>query len=103
MIQRDSPFDIRQEITRIFRPVGALLALIFRPFMPVLRPLISILSDERVRQVLGQLIFVAILIFFFWLVGTTASSELRQKGPRPHFQFPQFAVRFRDQREPGMV
>lgn len=87
MIQRDPPFRIRQEITRIFRPVSAILALVFRPFMPVLRPLISILSDERVRQVLGQLIFVAILIFFFWLVGSTTASELRQKGLVPTFNF----------------
>ncbi|MCY4010222.1 MAG: ABC transporter permease subunit [Anaerolineaceae bacterium] len=101
MIQREAPFRIRQGIAALLRPLSAFLAGVLRPFLPILRPLISVLADERVRRILGQLIFAAILIFFFWLIGTTAANELEQKGLVPTFRFLNLRSGFEISESPG--
>lgn len=78
---------LQQVIARVLGPGGAVLMQIFRLFRPILRPLINALADLRVRQVLGQLFFASLLILFFGWMGSTASSELSQKGLVPTFNF----------------
>lgn len=87
MYHRDQPSGIRQVIARVLGAGGAVLMQIFRPLLPVLQPLINVLADQRVRQVLGQLIFASLVILFFGWMGSTASSELSQKGLVPTFNF----------------
>ena len=69
------------------RPLASLLLPILRPALPILRRLLNALADLRVRQVLGQVFFAALLILFFGWMGATASSELEQKGLVPTFNF----------------
>ena len=76
MLNRGPPLDLRHAILRIFRPISAVMMPVLRPFMPILRPLINVLADQRVRQVLGQLVFALALILFFWWMGSTAATEL---------------------------
>lgn len=46
-----------------------------------------LLADQRVLQLLGQVIFVMLAVFIFWYLGSTASDQLRQKGLIPTFNF----------------
>ena len=87
MLNRGPPLDLRHAILRIFRPISAVMMPVLRPFMPILRPLINVLADQRVRQVLGQLVFALAVILFFWWMGSTAATELADKGLVPAFRF----------------
>lgn len=46
-----------------------------------------VLADQRVLQVLGQVIFVVLAITVFWVLGNTAAGQLRAKGLVPTFGF----------------
>ena len=46
-----------------------------------------VLADQRVLQVLGQIIFVVLAITVFWVLGNTAAEQLRAKGLVPTFGF----------------
>ncbi|MCE2489519.1 MAG: ABC transporter permease subunit [Anaerolineae bacterium] len=46
-----------------------------------------VLADQRVLQVLGQVIFVILAITVFWVLGNTAAGQLRAKGLVPTFGF----------------
>ena len=46
-----------------------------------------VLADQRVLQVLGQIIFVVLAITVFWVLGNTAAEQLRAKGLVPAFSF----------------
>ena len=91
MLNREPPLDLRHNILRIFRRINAVMGPVLRPlivvFGPILRPLINVLADQRVRQVLGQLVFTLAVILFFWWMGSTAATELANKGLVPAFNF----------------
>ncbi len=53
-----------------------------------------LLADQRVLQVLGQLAFVLLAVGIFWYLGSTASSQLREKGLVPSFNFLQLRAGF---------
>ena len=67
--------------------MGPVLRPLIVVFGPILRPLINVLADQRVRQVLGQLVFTLAVILFFWWMGSTAATELADKGLVPTFNF----------------
>ena len=46
-----------------------------------------ILADQRVLQVLGQILFVVLAVTVFWSLGNTAAGQLRDKGLVPTFGF----------------
>ena len=45
------------------------------------------LADQRVLQVLGQLLFVILAVAVFWSLGNTAAGQLRDKGLVPTFGY----------------
>ncbi len=49
--------------------------------------LLRVLADQRVLQVLGQIIFVILAITVFWVLGNTAADQLRAKNLVPTFGF----------------
>ena len=46
-----------------------------------------ILADQRVLQVLGQVLFVILAVTIFWSLGNTAAGQLRDKGLVPTFGY----------------
>ncbi len=53
-----------------------------------------ILADQRVLQVLGQILFVFLAVGVFWVLGNTAAEQLRAKGLVPAFNFLQLRSGF---------